>query len=225
MGPEDSLNENQEIILKKLPLPEESDAERVRNIKLFCDNLGLILANADLVFKRPEFFYIRHSWMLIGAAYLGSKYIPLGVLLKLWQGDSWIGECPQCAGRAYIYYAGGSPLSGSHQADAVCSSCRETVKSKNHKAFTSLMKEACDLCNRYKRQQKILRTRGPVFSWGKGLVGESLPDKILEDVERPVSLEAMVNELKRTAAASTDTYLSLYFFSTLTDMWHSSILR
>ncbi len=196
MGVNDELKENQEIIFKELPLPEESNAERELNIKLFCDNLELIMANADLIMRRPGFFYIRHGWMQIGGIYVGAKYIPLGVLLKLWQSGSWIGECPDCGGRAYIYEAGGSPLSGSHYCHAVCPACREIVNSRHGVGFTVLMKQAFDLCERYSRKQKILRTRGPVFSWSKGLVGEKVPDKILEDVVKPVSLETLVNELK-----------------------------
>ncbi len=191
------LKENQEIIFKELPLPEESDAERAQNMQLFCDNLKLILANADLVMERPEFFYIRHSWMQIGGIYVGSKNIPLGVLLKLWQSGKWLGDCPDCGGKAYIYEAGGSPLSGSHYRHAVCPVCREIVYSKHGEAFTVLMKPAFDLCDRYSRKQKILRTQGPRFSWSKGVVGEKVPDKILEDVVQPVSLAEMIELLKR----------------------------
>ncbi len=196
MSVNNELKENQEIIFKELPVPEESNAERAQNMRLFCDNLELIIANADLIMKRPEFLYIRHNWMQIGGIYVGSKYIPLGVLLKLWQSDKWIGECPDCGGRAYIYEAGGSPLSGSHYRHAICPVCRELVNSRHVNGFAVLMKPAFELCNRYNRKQKILRTRGPVFSWSKGLVGESVPDEILEDVVKPVSLETLVNELK-----------------------------
>ncbi len=197
MGANNELKENQEIIFQELPLPEESDAERAQNMQLFCDNLEMIIANADLIMKRPEFFYIRHDWMLIGGIYLGAKYIPLGVLLKLWLSGRWIGECPDCSGRAYIFKAGGSPLSGSHYCHAVCPVCRKIINSKQVEAFTALMQQAFDLCDSYSQKQKILRTRGPVFSWSKGLVGESVPDQILEDVVKPVSLEEMIGGLKR----------------------------
>jgi hypothetical protein len=196
MGVHNELKENQEIIFQELPLPEESDAERAQNMQLFCDNLEMIIANADLIMERPEFFYIRHDWMLIGGIYVGSKHIPLGVLLKLWQSGRWIGECPDCGSRAYIFKAGGSPLSGSHYCHAVCPVCREVLNSKQAETFTVLMKQAFDLCDRYSRKQKILHTRGPVFSWSKGLVGESVPDVILEDVVKPVSLAGMIEALK-----------------------------
>ncbi len=66
------------------------------------------------------------------------------------------------------------------------------VNSKQAEAFTVLMKQAFDLCDRYNRKQKILRTRRPIFSWSKGLVGESVPDKVLEDVVKPVSLAELI---------------------------------
>ncbi len=119
-----------------------------------------------------------------------------GVLLKLWQSGKWLGECPDCGGRAYIFAAGGSPLSGRHYCHAVCPVCREIVNSEHGEAFTVLMQQAFDLCDRYSRKQKILRTQGPRFSWSKGVVGEKVPDKILEDVVQPVDLESLVNELK-----------------------------
>jgi hypothetical protein len=196
MGVKDELKENQEIIFKELPLPEESDAERAQNMQLFCDNLELIIANADLIMGRPEYFYIRYDWMLIGGIYVGSKYIPLGGLLELWMSGRWIGECLDCGGKAYIFKVGGSPLSGSHYCHAVYPVCREVVNSKQVEAFTVLMQQAFDLCDRHIRKQKILRTRGPVFSWSKGLVGESVPDVILEDVVKPVSLAGMIEALK-----------------------------
>ncbi len=61
------------------------------------------------------------------------------------------------------------------------------------------MKPAFNLCNSHTQKRKILRTKGPRFSWSKGLVGEKVPDKVLEDVVKPVSLETMVNNLKKEA--------------------------
>ncbi len=196
MGVNYELKDNQEIIFKELPLPEESGAERARNMKLFCNNLELILAKADMVMERPEFFNIRHGWMLVGASYIGSKLIPLGVLLKLWQSGNWLGECPDCGSRAYIFKAGGSPLSGSHYCHAVCPVCRKVINSRQAESFAMLMKPAFDLCNNYNQKQKILRTRGPAFSWSKRLVGENVADQVLEAVTEPVSLAEMIESLR-----------------------------
>lgn len=195
MDANNDLKKNQMIIYKEPPLPEESSAEQAKNMKLFCDNLELILANSERIIERPEFFYIRHSWMMVGGIYVGSQYIPLGVLLKLWKNGRWIGECQDCGSRAYVFRAGGSPLSGRHYSHAFCTACRDIKNSKQDEPFTALMIQAFDLCKRYRQQQKILCTHGPRFSWSKGVVGENVPDKILEDVVKPVNLEALIKEL------------------------------
>jgi hypothetical protein len=191
----EKLGERQFIFYKELPLPEETGEQRKKNMQLFCDNLELILANSELVLKTPEYFQIRHEWSLVGGAYVGSKYIPLGVLIKLWQNDQWLGECPECGSKTYIYCAGGSPLSGSHYTNAVCTTCKEFVDQKKSSGLAALIKPAFDYCSTHTQNRKILRTKGPVFSWSKGLVGETVPDKVLEDVVQPVELEVMINNL------------------------------
>ena len=189
------LKDNQEIIYKELPLPEENVEDVARDMVLLCENLDLILERADLIMTRPEYFYLRKSWILVGAIYRGSQHVPLGVLLKLWQDDKWTGECPDCGRKAYVYAAGGSLLSGRHYCHAMCPVCRNTECSLEGTVLYELLDPAFDLCRRYSQKQKILRTRGPHFSWSKGVVGKSEPDKILEDVVKPVSMETLVEEL------------------------------
>ena len=45
--------------------------------------------------------------------------------------------------------------------------------------------------------RKIIRTRGLVFSWSRGLAGKSKSesDKILREVLQPVELEVMIENL------------------------------
>jgi hypothetical protein len=45
--------------------------------------------------------------------------------------------------------------------------------------------------------RKILRSRGPVFSWSRGLAGKSKSesDKVLREVVQPVELEVMIENL------------------------------
>ena len=194
---QERLWENQEIIYEELTLPEESDEQGKKNRQIFCENLGLILKNSEHILKTPEYFYIRHEWSLVGGIYAGSKYIPLGVLIKLWQEDKWLDECPSCAGKTYVFCAGGSPLSGSHYTNAVCTACNEIVNRKKTSGLAALMKPAFNLCKSHTQTRKILRTRGPRFSWSKGLVGEKVPDQVLEDVVKPVSLGELIDKLKR----------------------------
>ncbi len=199
MSEQGKLAENQEIIYEEPTLPEESDEQGKKNRQIFCENLALILENSGLILKTPKYFYIRHEWSLVGGIYAGSKYIPLGVLIKLWQEDKWLDECPSCGGNTYVFCAGGSPLSGSHYTHAVCTACNEIVYRKKTSGLTVLVKPAFNLCNSHTQRRKILRTKGPRFSWSKGLVGEKVPDQVLEDVVKPVSLEAMANNLKKEA--------------------------
>ncbi len=191
------LAEGQTIVYEELLLPKETEAQRMKNMDLFRDNLELILGNSELILKTPEYFYIRHEWMLVGGAYVGAKYIPLGVLIKLWKKGEWLGECPKCGGETYIYRTGGSPLSGGHYTNAVCTSCNEFIDQKKSSGFALLLKPAIELCNAFTQKQRVLRTRGPVFSWSRGLAGKSMPapDKVLRDVPQPVALEVMINHL------------------------------
>ena len=198
MHENEKLAEGQAIVNEELPLPEETEKQRVKNMQLFRDNLELILANSELILKTPEFFYIRHAWSLVGGAYVGAKYIPIGVLIKLWKNGEWLGECEKCGEETYIYRAGGSPLSGSHYIKAVCITCKEFVDQKKSSGLALLLKPALDLCNAFTQKRKILRTKGPVFSWSKGLVGERehAQDKVLRDVVQPVELEVMIKSLQ-----------------------------
>ena len=197
MKENDKLAENQEIVYEELPLPEESEAEVRKNKQLLCDNLELILAGADTIISTPEFFHIRHEWSYIGSNWVGVRHIPLGVLLLLWQKGLCIDQCPNCSGEAYIFRAGGFVLSGWYRFEAICPSCREIVISSRDTGLALLIKPAFDLYASTKQQKKILRTRGPRFSWSKGVVGEKVPDQVLEDVVEPVDLETLINELKK----------------------------
>lgn len=196
MSEQGKLAENQEIVYEELTPPEESEEQGEKNRQIFCENLALILEKSELILKTPEYFHIRHEWSLVGGIYYGSQYIPLGVLIKLWQENKWLDECPSCGGKTYIFCAGGSPLSGTHYTNAVCTACNEIVHRRKSRGLYELTKPAFSLCKAYTRRRMILRTKGPQFSWSKGLVGEKVPDQVLEDVVRPVSLEELIENLK-----------------------------
>ena len=66
----------------------------------------------------------------IGAAYVGmiKNKLVLGEILKLWKDGDWTGECNDCGNEtAFVFAAGGSPLSGAGSGWGVCSSCRKTA--------------------------------------------------------------------------------------------------
>ncbi len=192
-----NLAENQFIVYEELPLPKEIQAEARKNKQLLCDNLELILGSADKIINTPEFFHIRHKWSYIGSNWVGVRHIPLGVLLLLWQEGLCIDQCPNCRGKIYIFRAGGFILSGWYRYEAICPSCRELVIGSRNTGLALLVKPAFDLYKSNVQRKKLLRTRGPRFSWSKGVVGEKVPDKVLEDVVKPVSLENMVEMLQK----------------------------
>lgn len=197
MKEQDNLAENQFIVYEELPLPKESQAEVRKNKQLLCDSLELILGNAGKIIDTPEFFHIRHEWSYIGSNWVGVRYIPLGVLLLLWQKGLCIDQCPNCSGEIYIFRAGGFVLSGWYRYEAICPSCREIVIGSRNTGLALLIKPAFNLYRSNLQRKKLLRTRGPRFSWSKGVVGEKIPDKFLEDVVKPVNLEKLIYVLKK----------------------------
>ena len=96
-----------------------------------------------------------------------------------------------------IWFGLGFVLSGWYRYEAICPSCREIVFSSRNTGLALLIKPAFDLYKSNVQRKKLLRTRGPRFSWSKGVVGEKVPDKVLEDVVKPVSLENMVEMLQK----------------------------
>ena len=89
-------------------------------------HLPSILAHSDRIRADSEMRYALISeHALAGGAYIGGGYLPLGLLLEFWQRDKFTEKCSACGGRAYLYGAGGSPLSGSGSMRGICIGCLE----------------------------------------------------------------------------------------------------
>ncbi len=91
MNGHERLPENLEIVYEEVPLLEESKNESLKNRQLLCDNIEIIVENTEFIIKTPKYFHIRHKWFHVGSNWVGEKYIPLGVLLLLWQQGLFIG--------------------------------------------------------------------------------------------------------------------------------------
>ena len=76
------------------------------SISLLFDNIEIILKNKHLILNNPDFYNIRINGIGAGSAYTGEILIPLGVLLRLWDGELWKNN------NQFTYHIGGSPLSG-----------------------------------------------------------------------------------------------------------------
>lgn len=96
--------------------------------KLFCKYLPLIRGNAAAIQARRQWALCHLHGAFISIAYVsGGGFIPLGLLLQLWERGVESITCPQCGGRTLFRALGGSPLSGSHKLAGICEDCREIV--------------------------------------------------------------------------------------------------
>ncbi|ABW66074.1 hypothetical protein [Desulfosudis oleivorans] len=190
-----TLGEKQTIIEKEVLLPKQSRKEKARDLQLLQENLELILKHQDMILASPELFHSGPVDAVIGLIYMGGHRAPIGVLLRLWQQDLLMALCPHCAGRLYIFSAGGSPLSGINRATGICASCKQFVRTglPSIGMVLKALKELKASLNR----QRILRTRGQYFSFKDGLAGEPVPDVILEPGITPVSFEELLCRLKQ----------------------------
>lgn len=132
-----SDHKDKKIVYEELPVPKE---DIHLSLQLFCDNLDLILENANRIISTPKYFHIRHRWSYFGDTTMGSKNIQLGVLVLLWKEKKWISACKECNNETYMYRVGGVSLSGGHQYHAACPNCRKTFYYTGDSGLMALIK-------------------------------------------------------------------------------------
>jgi hypothetical protein len=185
----------EEIIELEIPLPEKSPEENKKDSELFLKFFQLISDNRNRILEKPEYFYVRFDGAYIAGIMIGGRYIPLGVLILLWNDNKWKAECSNCQDEVFIYAAAGSPFSGRNQYTGVCIGCKKKVYGRLG-SFGVLWGPAFEMCKLYKNTQKILRTKSRWFSWGKGIIGEETPDKIIESGIDAVDIATLIEELQ-----------------------------
>ena len=116
---------------------DKKDEDAIKENEFFIENLVLFLRNADYIINKPQLHFCAFGSAYLGFAYFGVKYIPLGVLLSLWEENELIDECPDCGKRFLIIGTGGSPLSGPHEYWGYCEACKKLIYSKK-KSFSSV---------------------------------------------------------------------------------------
>lgn len=165
----------------KQPSDDEGVASAQAQLDALCQNIPLLLANIDTVMQNKEYFFCTILQVFASTAFYGPNGpIPLGVLLQLWRDGEMKTECPSCQGELYIYNFGGSPLSGSNYYNGFCAECgvRHHGTCKN---FQDLYQPAWNLMKQNPNEAVIEKGRQPVFSWGAGITGEAIPDKVIKD--------------------------------------------
>ncbi len=162
--------------------------------EILCNNLQLILDNAEIILSTPEFFYCQPEMAHLGVCFIPGGPIPLGVLLELWKDGKWILTCPKCQRPLYIFQVAGSALSGSNCCRGCCMECKDSY-SVREPGLRDLLMPVNGMLQKYANKPVILKGTHPVFSWSKGLVGESVPDTIIKDAIHGVDLETLIRKL------------------------------
>ncbi len=192
------LQKNQQIIEQIIFLPERTQEEHRREFQLFTDNFDLIWRNADIIINTPEFYYSYFHCAFISAMFMGNYYLRIGQLLHLWKQNTLVDTCDKCQGPLYIFCAGGSPLSGRNRCSGICGDCKK-FSSISLPGCRRVM-EALHFIKTNQNKRKVIRTKGQSFSWGEGLVGEAVPDEVIEEGIQPATFTDVVARLKQCEA-------------------------
>ena len=174
----------------------QSEEDRHKEKGMLCNNLQLIMDNADYILSTPELFYCKLNIAYLGICYVGRPgHIPLGVLVTLWKKGELIEQCPECSGPLYIFQSLGIPLSGSNSSMGACTRCKKTHKI-NAESFGDIFGPINEMMKKHRNKEVVIQGSRPVFNWGKGIIGEYTPDEIVKDKIHGVNLETLVSKLK-----------------------------
>ena len=186
--------EEHTVVQKMLP-PAKSNYENQIEFDLFLNYFKLILENHDLIIKTPEYFHILLESFHVGTSITGISYIPIGGLLLLWKDEELICQCSECQGKAYIFQAGGSLLSGRHSYSAICPECSKYFGGRAS-SFGVVYSPMNSIVKKYPNKKTILRKRTTKFSWSQGLVGEPTPDEVIDSGIPTIEFKALIELLK-----------------------------
>lgn len=188
--------ENVQIIEKRMPLPERNREEQHEDFTLFCDHFNLIKQNAKIIIADEKLFYCSFHLAMIGNYIMGVRYLPVGLLLLLWEDEMMVDSCQECCNKIYIIGAGGSPLSGTNRYWGYCPYCEKEVKG-SYKPFHALWRPAIKMLSGYRNITVLECRKTQHFSWRYGLVGEETPDKIIKEAVKGVTLQELICTLNQ----------------------------
>ena len=93
---------------------------------VFTKNLRRLYEHADQILDTPEWSNARVLTSGCSIAYFGGEVWSLSTVLACWRrGDLYL-SCPECGSEFYVYFAGGSPLSGRNSLLGYCVECETT---------------------------------------------------------------------------------------------------
>ncbi|MBF0121271.1 MAG: hypothetical protein HQK79_20750 [Desulfobacterales bacterium] len=172
--------------VNKPKLQKQAEEETESELKLFNDNIDLIITYSEVITSKKEFFYIELPSAYVGTYISGSAIVPLGLLITLWRDKKFTGQCKIC-GDLFLFIGGGGGLSGAYSAWGICSKCK-TIDTPELPSGVRRLTEIQSLASKYSNFIKITKSR-----WEKGLVGEPTDDEV---VREKIGLEELINHLK-----------------------------
>ncbi len=96
---------------------------RQHDLDLLFSNFDFFWQNRKIIFEDDEIYFTPAGGAGLSLAYTGGGGITLGMLFKLWEQGLWSTKCPKCGGTVRLFYAGGSPLSGTNSCSGRCLCC------------------------------------------------------------------------------------------------------
>jgi len=174
----------------------DSKEEYEKDLNLLCENLKLILDNANKILDIQKYFYCYPKPAYLSVAYIGADgQIPLGGLILKWKELLLIEECPDCKGKLYMINGGGSPLSGRNSCTGICIDCRKAFY-LCIAPFSKIRFPMGSIIETFPNRQIIKKGERKKFSWSHATIGKDTSDEIIKDSVKGVSLETLIYDLK-----------------------------
>ena len=140
---------------------DETAAQRcARDRDYLFGRFGWFWSMRGKILESPEIYKIYPLFAGLSLAYIGGGPLSLGMLFRLWSEGLWAAPCPECGGKAFIYFAGGSPLSGMNRWTAHCMGCGANVTGSAQK-FHELWRPAKALIDEAAHKNRVSEKEAP----------------------------------------------------------------
>ncbi len=188
-------NKDSYIVYAKDVTQYKTPGDLEKDWRLFTNNLRLIIENSQMIFKKKKYFNTQISVAKICASFLGSRNIPLGVLLLLWQDGLLKDRCPICGIDAFIINASGPVLLGKNKWHGYCIECNKEVSGVSPN-YAYVWRPAFNLERKYSNYAIIRRYNLRSENWFEKLRETRRRDEIYKDRINGSSLDELLNYLK-----------------------------
>lgn len=125
------------------------NSPNVKSISVLFKNIKIILENKDIILNNPDFYNVHIEDVSISVPYTGKIFIPLGVLIQLWEKGPWNKD------GQYTFNITGSPLSGLCFRYCWDTRSESQIKTKDGN-FIVFARDAFQLINKNKNQSNTI---------------------------------------------------------------------